>query len=550
MGDTYDVIMAAYPAAGGGREGLRRAGALVEEKKVRTEGVILVERDEDGEVHVSQTGDHLGRKGLGWGGGVGVLVGLAAPPLLASVAVGAAAGGLVGKFMHHKVESGMESGLGEKLKPGTAAIIAMVDDEDRLAAEQALAGTPAKSVVAMDKKGVRGLKDALAEAALKFVPDRTVLPIPDPSFGGTIGRTLRHVRRRLDDQHDADAARGRAERPARPHRRRRLRQPEHVRRPHRHAGHDARRRGRPHLQPLPRDRALLADARGAAHRPQPPHRRASAPSASSRARSRATRRRVPRTARRSCACCRATATAPAGFGKWHLTPDHVQGMAGPFDRWPNAWGFDHFWGFLGGESGQYDPVITQDNTIIGVPEGKDGAEYYVPDDLTDQAVSWLHAVRAQDPTKPWFVYYSTGCSHAPHQVPVEWSDKYKGKFDGGWDAYREETFARQKKLGVIPAGRRAHPAARRAPRLGLALGRREEALRPSDGGLRRLLGERRLERRPSARRRRGDGRARRHARHLHLGRQRREPRGHAHGLVQRADDAQRRRRSPPSSSSR
>ncbi len=81
----------------------------------------------------------------------------------------------------------------------------------------------------------------------------------------------------------------------------------------------------------------------------------------------------------------------------------------------------------------------------------DGAEYYVPDDLTDKCVSWLHAVRAQDPTKPWFAYYSTGCSHAPHQVGVEWSDKYKGRFDGGWDAYREETFARQKKLGVIPA---------------------------------------------------------------------------------------------------
>ena len=75
-----------------------------------------------------------------------------------------------------------------------------------------------------------------------------------------------------------------------------------------------------------------------------------------------------------------------GFGKWHMTPDHVQGAAGPFDRWPNSWGFDHFWGFLAGESGQYDPVITQDDTIIGVPEGKDGQEYYLPDDLTDKAV--------------------------------------------------------------------------------------------------------------------------------------------------------------------
>ena len=140
----------------------------------------------------------------------------------------------------------------------------------------------------------------------------------------------------------------------------------------------------------------------------------------------------------------------AGFGKWHLTPDHVQGAAGPFDRWPNAWGFDHFWGILGGEAGQYDPVITQDNTTIGVPEGEDGKEYYWPDDLTDQAVRWLHEVRAQDQEKPWFIYYSTGCSHAPHQVAVEWSEKYRGKFDQGWDVLREETFERQKTLGVIP----------------------------------------------------------------------------------------------------
>jgi arylsulfatase len=140
-----------------------------------------------------------------------------------------------------------------------------------------------------------------------------------------------------------------------------------------------------------------------------------------------------------------------GFGKWHLTPDHVQGAAGPFDRWPNSWGFDHFWGFIGAESGQFDPVIIQDNTILGVPEGKDGQEYYLPDDLTDKAVRWLHGVRAQDPTKPWFMYYATGCSHAPHQVPPEWSEKYRGKFNQGWDKLREETFARQKELDVIPA---------------------------------------------------------------------------------------------------
>ena len=114
-----------------------------------------------------------------------------------------------------------------------------------------------------------------------------------------------------------------------------------------------------------------------------------------------------------------------GFGKWYLTPDNVQGAAGPFDNWPLGWGFDHYWGFLSGAAGQYDPIITQDNAVIGVPEGVDGKTYYFPDDLTDKAVQWLHAVRAQDAQKPWMMYYSTGCSHAPHHVAKEWADMYK-----------------------------------------------------------------------------------------------------------------------------
>jgi arylsulfatase A-like enzyme len=140
--------------------------------------------------------------------------------------------------------------------------------------------------------------------------------------------------------------------------------------------------------------------------------------------------------------------ATAAFGKWHLTPELAQGPAGPTDRWPNDWGFDHFWGILGGEAGQYDPVLVQDNTVIGVPLGEN---YYWPDDMAGKTIEWLHAMRAHDSTRPFFLYYSTGAAHAPHQVPPEWSAKYEGKFDQGWDVYREQTFARQKELGVIPA---------------------------------------------------------------------------------------------------
>ena len=141
------------------------------------------------------------------------------------------------------------------------------------------------------------------------------------------------------------------------------------------------------------------------------------------------------------------------IGKWHLTPDGQQGPAGPFDRWPNGWGFDYFYGFLGGGSSQWDPCLAENQKIIGTPESyydKDDP-YYFPDAMADWSIEWLHAVRAQDADKPFFLYFSTGCSHAPHHVTNTWADKYKGQFDQGWDKLRDETFARQKELGVIPA---------------------------------------------------------------------------------------------------
>jgi len=140
MGEAEQIVLlAAYQALEPAEKDFDRLVQLVKDKKVKTEGVILVEKDDEGRVTVDQTGDHLGRKGMGWGGGVGIAVGLAAPPLLAATVVGAAGGALLGKLASHKVESGLESGLGEKLKPGTAAIVAIIDDDSRLAAEQALA---------------------------------------------------------------------------------------------------------------------------------------------------------------------------------------------------------------------------------------------------------------------------------------------------------------------------------------------------------------------------------------------------------------------------
>ncbi len=142
----------------------------------------------------------------------------------------------------------------------------------------------------------------------------------------------------------------------------------------------------------------------------------------------------------------------AAIGKWHLTPDGQQGPAGPFDRWPSGWGFDYFWGILGGGASQWDTCLAENQKIIGTPpEFYDKREpFYLPDAMADKTIEWLHGVRAQDADKPFFAYFSTGCAHAPHHVPRAWADRYRGQFDMGWDRLREQVFARQKEMGVIP----------------------------------------------------------------------------------------------------
>ena len=122
---------------------------------------------------------------------------------------------------------------------------------------------------------------------------------------------------------------------------------------------------------------------------------------------------------------------------------------GPFHAWPTGSGFEHFYGFIGGETNQYAPAIYQDTVPIE-PDRTPEEGYHFTEDMTDHAIDWIRQQKALLPDKPFFVYFAPGATHAPHHVRPEWSDKYKGAFDDGWDALRERTFARQKELGVIP----------------------------------------------------------------------------------------------------
>jgi arylsulfatase A-like enzyme len=136
------------------------------------------------------------------------------------------------------------------------------------------------------------------------------------------------------------------------------------------------------------------------------------------------------------------------FGKWHETAAWETSVSGPFDRWPTHQGFDKFYGFIGGETDQWYPLIYDGVKKVDPPKMDN---YHFTVDMTNQAINWVKAQQSMTPDKPFFVYFATGATHAPHHVPKEWADKYKGQFDRGWDQVRQETVERQKKLGIIPA---------------------------------------------------------------------------------------------------
>ncbi len=137
----------------------------------------------------------------------------------------------------------------------------------------------------------------------------------------------------------------------------------------------------------------------------------------------------------------------AAFGKYHETPPWEVSPSGPYDRWPTHSGFDKFYGFIGGETNQWAPAIYDGTTRV---EHDNSPNYHFTEDMTNQAMNWMQAQQSLTPDKPFYVYFATGATHAPHHAPKEYIDKYKGKFDQGWDKLREESFARQKTLGVIP----------------------------------------------------------------------------------------------------
>jgi arylsulfatase A-like enzyme len=144
------------------------------------------------------------------------------------------------------------------------------------------------------------------------------------------------------------------------------------------------------------------------------------------------------------------------WGKWHNTPVEQTTKAGPFEYWPTGYGFEYFYGFLAGEASQYEPNLIRNTATVHPPKTPEQG-YHLSEDLADDAIGWLRDHKAIEPDKPFFMYWASGAIHGPHHIMKEWADKYKGKFDDGWDKYRERVFQRAKAMGWIPANTQLTP---------------------------------------------------------------------------------------------
>ena len=179
----------------------------------------------------------------------------------------------------------------------------------------------------------------------------------------------------------------------------------------------------------------------------------------------------------------------AWFGKNHNVPAWQSSAVGPFDLWPTGLGFDYFYGFIGGDTDQWDPTVFE-NTIPVEPKekltGEAKANYNLDADLADQAIHWIQQQHAIAPNKPFFAYYAPGATHAPHHVPKEWIAKFKGQFDQGWDKLREEIVRAAEEARGHPAGYDPDAAPGQPAGLGLARREAQGTLCPYGGNLRRL----------------------------------------------------------------
>jgi arylsulfatase len=161
--------------------------------------------------------------------------------------------------------------------------------------------------------------------------------------------------------------------------------------------------------------------------------------------------RIPRSAATLARLLRDAGYSTFAVGKWHLTPRWEESASGPFDRWPLGLGFERFYGFLGGDANQYAPELVSDNGFVEPPRTPEQG-YHLSEDLADRAIRFVQDQQHATPDRPFFCYLATGAVHAPHQAPASYIDAYRGRFDGGWEAWRRETFERQVRAGVVPAG--------------------------------------------------------------------------------------------------
>src|SRR5256884_3538407 len=156
---------------------------------------------------------------------------------------------------------------------------------------------------------------------------------------------------------------------------------------------------------------------------------------------------IPRSAGTIAEVLRQNGYMTAWIGKNHNTPPWEASAAGPFDRWANGLGFDYFYGFNAGDMNHWNPVLYENRNLV--PASAD-PNYHLTEDLADKSIAWVREVKSISPDRPFFLYGAPGATHSPHHAPKDWIEKFKGKFDMGWDKYREETLERQKKLGVVP----------------------------------------------------------------------------------------------------